>query len=118
MKAFPWQHLLAGLLSAFFLLGGYMNIFASAEIGADYARWGYPAWFHYLTGALEWTSAALIAVPRFRLAGSMLAAGVMAAAAATVVIHGEFGHAIPPLTVLAFLGLNGWLARRQSAPRS
>lgn len=117
MKAFPWHHLLAGLLCAFFLLGGYMNIFASPEISADYSRWGYPSWFHYLTGALEWVTAVLIVSPRFRLAASVIGGGVMIAAAATVAFHGEFSHAIAPLVVLAFLSLNGWLARKQNVSR-
>ena len=112
----PWRHIFAGALAAFFLLGGILNIFASPEIRADYDRWGYPDWFPYLTGILEWSAAALIAIPRTRLSGSLLGAGIMAAAAATVLLHGELGHAIPPLVILALVVLNGWLTwKRKSA---
>ena len=119
MSMIPWRHIFAGALAAFFLLGGTLNIFASPEIRADYDRWGYPGWFPYLTGLMEWTAAALIAVPRTRLIGSILAACVMGAASATVLLHGEFGHAVPPLVVLVLVAANGWLTgQRQTAAAS
>ncbi|MFB4204954.1 hypothetical protein KBTX_01493 [wastewater metagenome] len=112
MKALPWRHIYAGLLAPFFVLGGTLNVFASPEILDDYQRWGYPGWFHYVTGMAEWIAAVLIAVPASRLAGSVLAAGVMAAAAGTVLSHGEYAHSVPPLIVLALVCLNGWLTWR------
>lgn len=101
MKTIPWLGLFAWLLAAFFALGGTLNILASPEIVADYRRWGYPDGFNYLTGALEWSTALLVALHRTRLWGSLLGAAVMAAAAVTVLVHGEVPHAVPPLTVLA-----------------
>lgn len=115
MKALPWRHIFAGFLAAFFLLGGSMNIFASDAILADYHRWGYPGWFHYLTGALEWTTAVLIAIPRSRLLGSLLGCALMTSAAATVLLHGEYAHALAPLIVLTLVALNGGIAWRHAA---
>lgn len=109
MRRIPWRHIYASLLAAFFLLGGFLNIFASSTVLDDYQRWGYPGWFHYVTGLLEWISAVLIALPLTRLAGSALGAALMAAAAATVLANGEFGHAVAPLIVLVLVCLNGWL---------
>lgn len=100
-KNFP--RLLNGLLVAFFLFGGFGNVFASEGILADYAQWGYPAWFHYLTGALELSTAALLLFARTRLAGAMLGGAVMIAAAGTVVVHADYLHAIPPVLVLALV---------------
>jgi len=57
---FSWKTLLAYLLATFFLVGAVGNIFASDDMAADYARWGYPAWFHYLTGLLELIASALL----------------------------------------------------------
>lgn len=111
MRKFSLRNLYAWLLAAFFILGGFLNIFASPDVRADYLRWGYPDWFHYLTGTLEWTSAALIAVPFTRLAGSLLAAAVMVGAAVTVLLHGEYSHAVPPMVVLALLCFNIWSTR-------
>ena len=112
MTALTWRHIFAGALSAFFVLGGTMNIFATPDIRADYLGWGYPAWFPYVTGILQWSAALLIAVPRTRLAGSLLGAAIMGAAAATVLLHREWSHAIAPLVVLALVATNGWLSRR------
>ncbi|UOA30250.1 MULTISPECIES: DoxX family protein [Rhodobacterales] len=97
----PWKSVLALLLAAFFIVGGLGNIFASETIRADYLRWGYPSWFHYITGVLEIAAAALIAMRSARLWGATLACLVMAGAAGTVLLHGEFTHAIAPLMVLA-----------------
>ncbi|MAS12602.1 MAG: DoxX family protein [Nitratireductor sp.] len=112
MKEIPWRHIYAGLLAAFFVLGGFLNIFASPVVLDDYQRWGYPGWFHYVTGLLEWSSALLVALPFTRLAGSALAATVMTAAAATVLLHGEYAHAVAPLVILALVCLNAWFTWR------
>lgn len=112
MRNLPWRHIYAWILAAFFTVGGFLNIFASSTILEDYHRWGYPDWFHYLTGMLELTSAALLILPFTRLVGSALATAVMGAAAATVALHAEYTHAIPPLIVMVLACLNGWLTWR------
>jgi len=114
MRNLPWKSVLAWLLAAFFVVGGIGNIFASEAIQSDYARWGYPGWFHYITGFLELIAAALIAYRPTRLFGAGLASLVMLAAAFTVLSHGEFSHAVAPLVVLAValaVGLLTWKSR-------
>ncbi|MBN9889875.1 DoxX family protein [Salipiger abyssi] len=108
------ENLFAWLLAGFFVVGGTLNIFASPDIAADYQRWGYPPRFHYLTGALEWLAAVLIAAPMTRYIGSLLAAGIMISAAATVALNGEYDHAIAPLIVLALVAVNAWITRRRA----
>ncbi|RWR27319.1 DoxX family protein [Sinirhodobacter populi] len=115
MRNLPWKSILAWLLAAFFVVGGIGNIFVSPEIAADYRRWGYPDWFHFLTGALELSAAVLIAYRPTRLWGACLASGVMVAAAFTVLSHGEFAHAIAPLIVLAVALTVSFLAFREKA---
>lgn len=112
MRNLPWKSILAWLLSAFFVLGGIGNIFASETILADYRRWGYPDGFNYLTGTLEFAAALLIAYRPTRLAGAALASVVMVAAAGTVLSNGEFGHAIAPLVVLSVALIVGFQARK------
>ncbi len=99
-----WATILRWLLVAFFAVGGIGNIFASEAILADYQRWGYPGWFHYLTGVLELATAILL-LTRYRLAGALLGCFVMAGTLATVLIHGDYCHPIPPLIVFAFSSL-------------
>jgi len=50
---------------------------------AEYRRWGYPDWFHFVTGALELATAALLVVTATRLLGAGLGGAVMLAAAGT-----------------------------------
>lgn len=90
--------ILRWLLAAFFLIGGAGNIFATETILADYARWGYPGWFHYVTGALELVTSLLFVVRP--LAGAVLGSTAMGAALVTVLAHAEYAHALPASAVL------------------
>lgn len=116
VRRVKWASLLAWALAAFFIAGGIGNIFVSAEIAQDYRRWGYPDWFHYVTGALELCTAILLIVARLRLGGVLLGGLVMLAAAGTVLLHGEYAHAIAPIIVLLMtIGL-GWIGWRERLP--
>ena len=92
--------LLSWLLVAFFAVGAGINLIAPKAIRDDYTRWGYPAWFHYATAALELTVAVLIAFAASRPFGAALGAAVMASAAGTTMFHGEYTRAIAPSVVL------------------
>lgn len=98
------------LLAAFFLIGAVANFNASEQVRSDYANWGYPDWFHYVTAALEFLTAVLLARGKTRLAGSALGAAVMLAAAMTLFMHGGYSHALVPLVVLTLVAINGWFA--------
>ena len=98
-------------LAAFFVVGSLGNILAPGSIYEEYLKWGYPRWFHVVTGALELTTAVLLARPGTRLLGSALGCAVMLGALATVTLHGEYGHAVPPLvaaTVTIVIGSITW----------
>ncbi|NKM57647.1 DoxX family protein [Rhizobium anhuiense] len=106
-------NVIAWLLAAFFFIGAYGNTFVSPEIAADYARWGYPESFRYLTAVCEFTAAVMLIVKPLRLYGSLLGSAVMLAAVATVLFHGEYAHAVPPMVVLGFCGLVARLTARR-----
>jgi DoxX-like protein len=108
MDKFSWMPVLAWALVVFFVLGSSINILAPASVAAEYKRWGYPDWFHFVTGALELTAAALLAFSVTRWLGATLGCGVMLAAAATVIVHGEYTHAILPIIILALSAIVGW----------
>lgn len=114
LPEFSWKVLLAWLLAAFFLIGAIGNIFVSEQIATDYARWGYPGWFHYLTGSLELITAMLLALKSLRFWGAVLGAVLMIAASSTVVLHREYAHAIAPLVVLALSVAVGWWGSKQA----
>jgi hypothetical protein len=100
------------MLVAFFVFGGAGNIFASASILDDYQHWGYPSWFHYLTGMLELTTALLLLLSSTRQLGVGLGCALMVAAAGTVLLHGEYSHAVAPSMVFLFVAFNGWWTLR------
>jgi hypothetical protein len=112
MPGINWRDIPAWLLATFFLAGAYGNTFVTAGIAADYARWGYPPGFHYLTAILELTAAAMLIFRPLRFYGSLLGSTVMLAAMGTVVFHGEYAHGIPPLVVLSVCVLVAILTTR------
>jgi hypothetical protein len=112
MSKISWRQVLALALAAFFVVGSLSNIFAPPSIYEEYLRWGYPRWFHFVTGSLELTTAVLLARAQTRLWGSALGCAVMLAALATVTLHGEYGHGIAPLVAAALSILVGWIAWR------
>lgn len=110
------ENVIVWLLAAFFLVGAYGNTFVSSEIAADYARWGYPETFHYLTAIFEFTAAVMLIVKPLRLYGSLLGSAVMLAAAGAVMFHGEYVHAIPATVVLGVCALVAFLTLRSRRP--
>jgi hypothetical protein len=113
MSKIPWRQALAWALAAFFVAGSLTNIFAPRSIIEEYVRWGYPHWFHFVTGSLELTTAVLLARAPTRLWGAALGGSVMCTALGTVVIHGEYAHAVPPLVAAGLAIVVGWITWRQ-----
>jgi hypothetical protein len=117
MSKSSWSQVSALALAVFFVVGSLSNIFAPGSIYEEYLRWGYPPWFHFVTGSLELTTAVLLVRARTRLWGSALGCTVMLAALATVTLHAEYGHAVMPLVVATLSIIVGWIASRKAAPR-
>ncbi len=90
------------LLGAAFLGAGIVNAIGAAGTRDDFVKWGYPRWWGIVTGGLEISSAALIALPASRIFGLTLAAVVIAAAIFTVLRHRDTQH-LPPLSVFVTL---------------
>jgi len=109
MSKISWRQVLPLALAVFFVVGSLSNIFALGSIYEEYLQWGYPRWFHFVTGSLELGAAMLLFRPPSRLLGAALGCAVMCAAFATVVTHGEYGHAVPPLIVAILSMLVGWM---------
>ena len=113
MSKISWRQISALALAAFFVVGSLTNIFAPPSIYEEYLRWGYPRWFHFVTGSLELTTAVLLARAQTRLWGAALGCTVMLAALATVTLHGEYGHGVAPLVAASLSILVGWIAWRK-----
>ncbi|WP_448099219.1 DoxX family protein [Luteibacter yeojuensis] len=112
MSKISWRNVLPFVLAAFFVVGSLSNLLAPGSIYEEYLKWGYPRWFHFVTGSLELGAATLLFREPSRLSGSALGCAVMLAALATVISHGEYGHAVPPLVVAILSLLVGWTSWR------
>ena len=113
MSKIPWRNVFALALAAFFVVGSLSNIFAPGTIYEEYLGWGYPSWFHFVTGSLELATAVLLARASTRILGSALGCAVMLGALATVTLHGEYGHAAPPLVIATLTVVVGWITWRR-----
>ncbi|MEO6918709.1 MAG: DoxX family protein [Collimonas sp.] len=114
MSNISWRQVSALALAAFFVVGSLSNIFAPPSIYEEYLQWGYPSWFHFVTGTLELTTAVLLARTPTRIWGSALGCTVMLAALTTVTLHGEYGHGVAPLVAAILsivVGWNAWCKR-------
>ncbi|MGY3454021.1 DoxX family protein [Bradyrhizobium sp. USDA 4353] len=93
------------LCAAAFAGAGVFNAIGTPATRDSFVRWGYPAWWCRVTGALEVIAGALIAFPASRLAGLPLGALVIAAAILTVVRRREWSHFAPLGAFVALLAL-------------
>ncbi|CAB3767167.1 DoxX family protein [Paraburkholderia humisilvae] len=113
LSRISWREVLPWVLAAFFVVGSLSNIVGPRSIIEEYVKWGYPHWFHCVTGSLELVTAVLLARSRTRLSGSVLGCAVMLSALATVAFHGEYGHGVAPLVVATLSIVVGWIAWRK-----
>ena len=113
-----WQtyalYALMALLTLAFLFSGGMKL-AGAQMNVDnFARWGYPLWFMYLTGLIEVGSALLLWSRKTRLIGALGLVGTMIGAIVTHLTHGEAAMIVAPLVLLALAAIVAWANRPRS----
>ena len=109
--------ILIWLLVVAFFGAGVANAAGSSSTQNSFVRWGYPAWWCRVTGALEIADAVLIALPGARLVGLVLGATIVVAAILTVVRQRQFRHLIPLAAFVVVLGLAAASAAWQLAPQ-
>lgn len=84
---------------------GLFNAIGGAAVQAEFVRWGYPAWWNFVTAALEVLGAALIVLPEARIWGLAICAMVMIAAIVTVAWRREYKHLPPGVALAALIGI-------------
>lgn len=98
------ESILAMIVAVLFAIAGVVNLARPGAVKRDFARWGYPAWFQWLCGALELLSAALLLGERTRIFGLALAGAIMIGALVTLVRNREpFRHLAPALVFSALI---------------
>ncbi|MBN3787937.1 DoxX family protein [Burkholderia sp. Ac-20353] len=99
-----FESILATVVAVLFAVAGVVNLAGRGSVKRDFARWGYPAWFHLLCGALELLSAALLLGQQTRVLGLALAGAIMVAALFTLLRNREpVGHLAPALVFSALV---------------
>jgi hypothetical protein len=99
-----FEPVLATIVAVLFTVAGVVNLAGRGAVKRDFARWGYPAWFRLLCGALELLSAALLAGQQTRGLGLTLACAIMIGALFTLIRNREpFGHLAPALIFSALV---------------
>ena len=94
---------LAMIATVLFAVAGVVNLVRPGAAKRDFARWGYPAWFQLLCGALELLSAALLLGQQTRVLGITLAGAIMIGALFTLVRNREPFRRLAPALVFSAL---------------
>ena len=102
--------ILIWIVVSIFLVGSVLNGIGPRPLRAQYAAWGYPSWFRYVTSILEFATAILLLFPASRVAGAALGMAILLAAAATLIRSRQYPVVIVPTIVLVLTGLIGWAA--------
>lgn len=98
------ESILATIVAILFAVAGVINLARRGAPKRDFARWGYPAWFQLLCGALELLSAVLLLGQQTRVLGLALAGAIMIGALFTLLRNREpFGHLAPALVFSALV---------------
>lgn len=98
------ESILATIVAVLFAVAGVVNLARPGAVKRDFARWGYPAWFQLLCGALELFSAALLFGQQTRVLGLTLAGAIMIGALFTLLRNREpFRHLAPALIFSALI---------------
>ena len=93
-----FESILATIVAVLFAVAGVVNLAGRGAVKRDFARWGYPAWFHLLCGALELLAAALLFGQQTRVLGLTLAGAILVAVLFTLLRNREsFRHLAPAL---------------------
>jgi len=89
----------------FVMIGaGVVNFAGPASVRESFARWGYPAGFHRVTGGLEVVVGLLLLVPATSRFGAIGGAVILLAALATLIRFRDWGH-LPGALVLTTVAL-------------
>ncbi len=81
---------------------GLANFAGPAAVRASFARWGYPAGFHRVTGGLEMAAGLLLLIPATSRFGAVGSAAILLAAVVTLVRHRDWSH-VPGAVLLTAL---------------
>ena len=109
------------LLGALFVMQGIMKLQPGSPWPSMFERWGYPAGFHWVVGAIELLGGLLLFVPRLAGYAAVALGTVMVGAFLTHLVHTEIPGIIATfvfasvLVMLARVRLTRWRSRAHVA---
>lgn len=109
--------LVSGVLFVIFLGAGLTKLAGTEMAVQMFDQFGYPAWFMYLTGALEVIGAVLVVIPGARFLGGVILALVALGATSTHLRMGELVEAILPAVLMVAAGYVAWITSQPMARR-
>ena len=83
---------------------GAVNFAGPSPIRSSFARWGYPAGFHQVTGALEVGAGVLLLIPNIAHAGAIGSVVILLAAIIALMRHRDWTHS-PGAVVLTVIAI-------------
>jgi uncharacterized membrane protein YphA (DoxX/SURF4 family) len=95
----------AVLLCLAFLGAGAAKLTGQPMMQQEFAVFGYPLWFMYLTGLIELVSAILVVIPRTSRLGAALLVCVMVGAIVSHLAHGQAAMIGAPVVLLILAGI-------------
>jgi hypothetical protein len=112
MPALRWKSVARVLAAAAFAYIG-VYLLGPGHVIRSYTQWGYPPWAHFMAGSAFLLAASLVPFRQTCWPGAIIACCVLAAAAATCALHGDYAHAIqgPPIIALVV-----WLVLDRRTP--
>ena len=96
------------VLAIFFLMAGGAKLFNPEAHSENFANWGYPLWFLYMTGIIEVGGAIGLLIPPARFYSTLVLSATMIGAVLTHLMAGEIGAVPVPSVLLALLILLVW----------
>jgi putative oxidoreductase len=103
--------IITGLPGLSLLAAGAMKLTGPQPMVENFARWGYPPWFLYVTGAIEVAGAVGLFIPRVAPFAALLLGCTMVGAVITHVAHGDARMIVAPLVLLVLVGIVGYARR-------
>lgn len=83
---------------------GGANFAGPRSVRESFARWGYPAGFHRVTGGFEVAAGLLLLIPITSRVGAIGSAMILLAAVATLIRFRDWGHLPGALVLTAAAG--------------
>ncbi len=93
------------VLALIFAGAGFPKVGSMDMVLTSFEQWGYPEWFHYIVGGLEFIGAILLLIPSTATLSALVLCGIMVGAFVTHAAATPPDLAMLPVNVVLFTGL-------------